>query len=345
MRGVGILGAGPGVSALHVPTIARADCDLRIVHIADGGSGRAAAIAERVGARASAGVADLLADDRVEVVAICTPPGEHADQVRAAVASGARAVLCEKPLATTAEDARAVVDTCREAGVALLVGTNHLFDPAWTRAKHHLLASGGRVQTVSVTLSLPPNSRYHDLVSEGTAPSAAGGARPPLDEPDVAAAVVRQLVIGLAVHDLPLVRDLVPRFDRVVFARLLPPIGYAIGLDCGGVLVTLTATMQNGGADALWRMVIGTSTSRVEVDFPPAFVHRGSAAVQVDDAHGRTTRYPPVDEDGYVAEWRALTAMLDGDAPREYDELLDDALFAIEVADAAAEAVRDGMRA
>src|SRR6478736_4181940 len=126
------------------------------------GSGRAAELAARVGARSSSGIDELLADDRVSVVLLCTPPAEHAAQILASVAAGKRAILCEKPLATTVADAEAVVRACRAAGTALLVGTNHLYDPAWGRAKHHLLAGGHQVRAISVTLALPPNGRYHD---------------------------------------------------------------------------------------------------------------------------------------------------------------------------------------
>ena len=106
---------------------------------------------------------------------ICSPPAEHASQILASVAAGKRAILCEKPLATTVADAEAVIDACRAAGTALLVGTNHLYDPAWGRAKHHLLAGGHKVRAISVTLALPPNGRYHDVVTELPVPAAAPG--------------------------------------------------------------------------------------------------------------------------------------------------------------------------
>src|SRR6478609_11435622 len=78
--GVGLIGAGPGVAALHVPTLARLAREFRVVHVADSGSGRSDAIAEQVGARSSRGIDELLADPEVEVVAICSPPGDHAAQ-------------------------------------------------------------------------------------------------------------------------------------------------------------------------------------------------------------------------------------------------------------------------
>jgi len=342
--GIGVIGAGPGVGALHLPTIAHLAERFAVVHIADSGSGRAEGLARRTGARSSTGIDALLADPAVDVVAICSPPERHAEQILAAVAAGKRAILCEKPIAVTREEADAVVEACRRTGTALVVGTNHHFDTAWARAKHHLVANGGLVQTVSVTIALPPNGRYHDVVTEFAADGRPPGRpAPDWNDPDFASAVVRQLVLGLGIHDLPALRDLAPRLERVVYARPVLPIGYAIGLVAGGVLVQLNAVMLPGGPDALWRMTVGTSVDELEVEFPPTFVHAGSAGVRVRTPDGRLTEYPREAEDGYVAEWRALAAVLDGAEPVEYDELLDDACFAIDIADAAAGAVREGM--
>lgn len=342
-HGVGVIGAGPGVSALHLPTLARLADRFAVVHVADAGSGRATELAGRTGARASSGVDELLADPEVEVVAICSPPSEHAEQILASIAAGKRAVMCEKPIALTAADAERVIDACRAAGTVLVVGTNHLFDPAWGRAKHHLDAGGGPVHSVAITVALPPNTRYHEVVTEFTGELAAARRPPATMTPQIEASIVRQLVIGLGIHDLPALRDVVPRLDEVVFARFVPPVGYVIGARGGQTLVTLSVAMLPSGADALWRMSIVTDIDRLDVEFPPAFVHAGSARARVWAADGRYTEYHPDPDDGYVAEWRALADLLGGGRAVEYDHLLDDALFAIDLADAAQAAVLAGV--
>lgn len=336
--GVGVIGAGPGVSALHLPTLARLPGVFRVVHVADAGSGRAQELAARTGARSSTGIDALLADTEVDVVAICSPPREHAAQIIAAVAAGKRAILCEKPIGTTLAEAEAAIEACRSAAVPLIVGTNHFFDPAWGRAKHHLTASGGPVVAISVTLALPPNTRYHDVVTELHA-SAGHRPRPDLSRREVAADVVRQLLTGLAIHDLPLVRDLAPRFDRVVFARVVPPIGYAVGFVASGIPIQLTTVMLPDGADALWRVTVSTEHDRLDVTFPPAFVHAGSARVRARLADGRDATFPHDPRDGYVAEWTALAELLDSGMPVEYEELLDDIRYTLRLASEAAELV------
>ena len=341
--GVGIIGAGPGVAALHLPTLARLSDAFQVVHIADAGSGRAEQLAARVGARFSTGHSELLADDRVSVVVLCSPPAEHAGQIRAAAAAGKRAVLTEKPLATTVADAEAAVAACRASGTVLMVGTNHLYDPAWGRAKHHLLAGGHVVRAIGVTLALPPNGRYHDVVTELSAPAgspARGG--PDLSVPQIAASVVRQLLTGLAVHDLPMLRDLAPALEEVVFARAVAPLGYTVGYRASGIPVRLSTVMLPEGADAVWRIDITTDTDRVEVRFPPAFVHSGSAVVRVSSAAGIVTTYASDDDDGYLAEWKALAEVLDGSSVAEADEMLDDARYALALADAASALILEG---
>ena len=47
-------------------------------------------------------------------------------------------------------------------------------------------------------------------------------------------------------------------------------------------------------------------------------------------------------EDGYLAEWRALADVLSGTSVVEYDELLDDARYALTLADAAAALILEG---
>ncbi|GAA4783003.1 Gfo/Idh/MocA family protein [Microbacterium gilvum] len=338
--GVGIIGAGPGAWALHAPTLARLGRRFALVHVADGGSGRAEAIAARSGARASSDAAELLGDPGVDVVVIASPPERHAAHALAAVSAGKRAILCEKPLATTHDDVDAVVAACRSAGVALVVGTHHLHDPAWAHVRHHLTARGAAIRDIS----LPPNDRYHAAVSEAPLRALCGGAPrstpPDAADPRVAADIVRRLVGGLCVHDVPLLRDLAPALDRMAFARLLPPVGCALGFVASGALVQIGAAMTGGGAEALWHMSIGAGDDRIDIDFPPAFVHDGSATVTVTHADGRVVRHERDAVDGHTALWRALASQLDRTQPVEYDEIAADAHHGVLLADAAARAVR-----
>jgi predicted dehydrogenase len=91
---------------------------LRPVAVADRDPERAEALAAtwRV---AACEPDELLADPRVVVVAIATPPADHARLVLAALRAG-RHVFCEKPLATRLEDATEVLTAAGGSGAPRL---------------------------------------------------------------------------------------------------------------------------------------------------------------------------------------------------------------------------------
>ncbi len=63
-------------------------------------------------------------------VIVCAENSRHRELVELAAAAGAH-VLCEKPLATTLLDARAMIEVCRTAGVSLMVAYPVRFSPAF----------------------------------------------------------------------------------------------------------------------------------------------------------------------------------------------------------------------
>jgi len=71
----------------------------------------------------------LVERDDIDIVDICTPPGTHAEIAIAAAAAG-KAVLCEKPLATSYADAHRAVTAVTEAGVRNAIGFNYRRLPA-----------------------------------------------------------------------------------------------------------------------------------------------------------------------------------------------------------------------
>jgi 1,5-anhydro-D-fructose reductase (1,5-anhydro-D-mannitol-forming) len=84
----------------------------------------------------------LLSRDDIDAVYISSTNVAHASQAMAAAAAG-KHVMCEKPLATSLEDAYAVVDACDRAGVLLAV--NHHLPGAGTHRAIRELVSGGAI--------------------------------------------------------------------------------------------------------------------------------------------------------------------------------------------------------
>ncbi|KHK95894.1 oxidoreductase [Microbacterium mangrovi] len=138
--------AGGGfMGAVHTRAARAAGADL--VAITSSSAARASRAAEELGVRTGAAtVGEVVAAS--DVVHVCTPNEQHAAQALAVIAAG-RHVICEKPLATTAADARALVRAAADAGVVGAVPFVYRFHPM-VREARALVASGavGTVLTV-----------------------------------------------------------------------------------------------------------------------------------------------------------------------------------------------------
>lgn len=91
---------------------------VEITVIADDNSERGKVSAEQFGTKWVANIDDALAMD-VDCVVICSENVNHKSMTIAAAKAG-KHVLCEKPLATTVEDAQEMIAACEEAGVQLM---------------------------------------------------------------------------------------------------------------------------------------------------------------------------------------------------------------------------------
>lgn len=77
---------------------------------------------------------DLVVRDDVDVVCVFSPDHLHADHCAAAIRAG-KHVVCTKPMVSSLDDARMLVDLAGEQGVKFLVGETMLFDRQYTAAK------------------------------------------------------------------------------------------------------------------------------------------------------------------------------------------------------------------
>jgi predicted dehydrogenase len=336
--GVGFIGAGAVTQAIHLPTLARLRDRFRIRHVFDVDAGVAHAVAGRVGASASTELADFLADPALEVVAVCSPDRLHAEHVVSAIDAGARLVLCEKPLATTEADARRIAEAAERAEVPVVVGAMH---GAWTAVEDELGPGGTEsAHLVRSSIVLPPNERFEDFATEVTGARVVPGLPSgPLDAAQ-SADVLRRMLLGLAIHDLPLVRRLVEDAEdlRIQHVRLLRPAGYQVLATAGTTRIELHASMgQPWRPD--WRLeAIGTDT-RVAIEFTPSYVHAGSGISRVTRS-ALTTEHGPFAANGYEAEWLAIADILAGHrSPPELDDLVDDLRFTLAIADGARERI------
>ena len=97
----------------------------------------------------------MLADGRVEILDIAVPPDRQPEIIlRAARDKGhLRGILAQKPLALSVKDARACVDACAEAGIALAVNHNMRYDQS-VRAMRDVLNRGWIGEPVLATIDM-----------------------------------------------------------------------------------------------------------------------------------------------------------------------------------------------
>jgi UDP-N-acetyl-2-amino-2-deoxyglucuronate dehydrogenase len=172
----GVIGAG-GAATLHVPAMQTLP-GIEVAAIADVDAGRAAALAARYDIPEVYDSAEaLLAKASVDAVAVLSPHHLHLGAVRLAAERGVHA-LVEKALASTVEDADAMVDVCRQRKVVLGGILQYRFTPGARRLRE-MVQSGalGRIFLASVTGKFRRSADYYATAPwRGRKTEAGGGA-------------------------------------------------------------------------------------------------------------------------------------------------------------------------
>ena len=170
----GILGAGKIAERQMVSAIAQAPGQ-RLAAVMKRDRGQAQRFAEQHGVPRFYDTVDgLLADQEINAVYVATPPHLHADQAIQAANAG-KHVLCEKPLALTSGQARAMIDACHANGVQLMVCYYQRYNTRHQQIKQ-LLAAGAIGQVTAARLNFsdyfPPTPGYwhHDPAISGGGP-------------------------------------------------------------------------------------------------------------------------------------------------------------------------------
>ena len=203
---VGLVGAG-WVTSHHLAGWRALEGQATVVAIADPNTAAAEARAREFGIdRVFASAQDMFDAMPLDAVDVAAPREFHAPIVRAAAARGL-AVLCQKPLAPTLAEARAlaqeVAPRCR-----LMVHENWRFRPCY-RDLARWLAEGRIGEVVQATMS---------LLTSGLLPDEAGRL-PALERQPFIAGLDRALVMEILIHHIDTLRFLLGEMT-LVHARL-----------------------------------------------------------------------------------------------------------------------------
>jgi predicted dehydrogenase len=136
---IGVVGAGPA-GRVHARNIAAGVPGGVLAAIADPEQRALERAARDVGCeRTFVDVAEAVSDDAIDAVVIATPTFTHAEIAVAALEAG-KHVLCEKPLASSAEEGAAIAAAAEASGAAFLMGFMRRFDDGFVRAEQSIRA-------------------------------------------------------------------------------------------------------------------------------------------------------------------------------------------------------------
>ncbi|KRF38058.1 Gfo/Idh/MocA family protein [Paenibacillus sp. Soil787] len=125
---IGIIGCGGIANGKHLPSLKKLS-NVELVAFCDIVQEKAETAAEKYGSKTAKVYEDykeLLQDATIDIVHVLTPNDSHAEIAIAALEAG-KHVMCEKPMAKTAADAKRMVETAKRTGKKLTIGYNNRF--------------------------------------------------------------------------------------------------------------------------------------------------------------------------------------------------------------------------
>jgi myo-inositol 2-dehydrogenase / D-chiro-inositol 1-dehydrogenase len=306
---IGLIGAG-AMGAAHIETLARWVPRATVVSVYDADAGRAAAVAKGAGATVASSSAALVEDPDVDAVIVAAPDPLHEELALACLAAG-KQTLCEKPLATSAEGSRRVVDREVEVGRRLIqLGFMRRFDPAYLRLRRAV--RDGEVGQVRAGHCLHRNMDAHpSATSEGVLVNSMihefDSVPWLLDDPLAAVTVFAPRVPAGSLQDVQ-VAVLETRGGAVVTVEVSVNAGYGydIHTEVTGTEGTLALTPPYGLAERR-NQVDGR---RVDADFVARFAdaYRLELAAWVDGLRAGSVPSPSA-WDGHLANLAAFAAV------------------------------------
>lgn len=129
----GIIGCGAIAQRRHIPECVN-NPESRLAALADPVKERVDFLALKYEAKAYTDHKEMLADPSIDAIVVAGPNSLHMTQTIEALNAG-KHVLVEKPMATTREDAKAMIDAAKKNGKFLMIGLNQRLMPPHVKAK------------------------------------------------------------------------------------------------------------------------------------------------------------------------------------------------------------------
>ena len=131
---IGVIGCGKQ-AIKHVPALQKFGCE---VVLADLDEGVACRLADEFGLKHVASPEEVFGDGSIGAVSICTPTPSHFPLIKDALQSG-KHFFCEKPLASTYQEAKAIQEEVEQTDLVGMVGYLYRFHPAFQLVRDLIL--------------------------------------------------------------------------------------------------------------------------------------------------------------------------------------------------------------
>jgi predicted dehydrogenase len=322
----GVLGVAKIAVEKVIPAMQRGEVS-EIASIASRELGKARAAADKLGIpRAFGSYEEMLADAEIEAVYNPLPNELHVPWTLRALAAG-KHVLCEKPIALDAEEARQLIDARNRSGKLVAEAFMVRYHPQWRRAKELAQAGAvGEARAIQTFFSY----RLLDPANVRNRPPGGGGLY------DIGCYAILTARYFFAAEPARVVatieRDPNFRTDRLASALLEFP---------GGRCLTFTVATQ---LSAHQRVTIVGDAGRIEVMIPFNAPPDRPTEIAVDtgaDLFGRGRRVEQfADCDQYTLQGDAFSRAIQDGAPLEFP--VEDAIANMRVIDALFRSAKSG---
>jgi predicted dehydrogenase len=322
----GVLGVAKIATEKVIPAMQRgANCRIAAIASRDGARAKGAAASLGI-PRAWGSYEELLADPEIEAIYNPLPNELHVEWTEKALAAG-KHVLCEKPIALTAEEAERLVAARASSGKLVAEAFMVRFHPQWRRVRE-LVATGAIGEALAIQTLF--TYRLLDPANVRNRPPGGGG----LYDIGCYAILTARYVFGAEPTRAAATLDIDPAFgtDRLGAAILEFP---------GGRHLTFTISTQLAGAQ---RVTIAGAAGRIEVNIPfnappdrPCEIVIDSGADLIGGG-ARVESFAAVDQ--YTLQGEAFSRAVRGEAAWEFP--LEDAIANMKAIDACFRAAKSG---
>ncbi len=157
---IGIVGCGFVSQKRHIPSFHRISKQAKIVAVCDLNKTLADTVAQQFSIPKSySSVSEMLSNENLSIVDICTPPAAHVSVAVQALDAGCN-VLMEKPMALSVSDCDEMIEAAKRSGKKLSIVHNQMFYPPFLEVQK-LVEEGniGKLTGMTITL-LTPREEY-----------------------------------------------------------------------------------------------------------------------------------------------------------------------------------------